>query len=102
MPGAVRLNDFCTGHGCYGSRKNIVASNNVFINGLDRGAHRAADTWDDHGCPVCVEHGGATQAGSPNVYVNSMELARIGDPVDCGSKCMSGSRNVIVNGPIIN
>jgi len=95
MPGAVRLNDVCTGHGCYGSRGNISASPNVFVN--SRGAHRVGDSWDSHGCAVCPDHGGSQASGSPNVFVNGMPLARIGDSIDCGSTNSSGSGDVIVN-----
>lgn len=95
MPGAVRLADVCTGHGCFKSRQNSSASGDVFING--RGAHRLGDAWDVHGCNTCPEHGGSQSSGSPNVYVNGLPLARIGDIIDCGSMNSSGSSNVIVN-----
>lgn len=95
MPGAVRLNDLCTGHGCYGGRSNASASGDVFING--RGAHRVGDAWSPHGCAVCPPHGASQASGSPNVYVNGMALARVGDSIDCGSSNSSGSGDVIVN-----
>jgi uncharacterized Zn-binding protein involved in type VI secretion len=95
MPGAVRLNDLGTKHGCFPERGNISASSNVFING--RGAHRVGDAWSSHGCEICPPHGGSQASGSPNVYVNGSALARIGDSIDCGSSNMSGSKNVIVN-----
>jgi|TARA_B110000881_G_C18535633_1_gene495627 uncharacterized Zn-binding protein involved in type VI secretion len=96
MPGSVRLTDICTGHGCYPSRDNAGASGNVLINSL--GAHRVGDPWNEHGCPVCVDHGGAQASGSPNVFVNSLPLARIGDAIDCGSSNQTGSGDVITNG----
>lgn len=36
--------------------------------------------------------------GSPNVNVNGVPLARVGDPVVCGSSAITGSPNVYVNG----
>ena len=95
MPGAVRLGDMCTGHGEFPPRPNIVASDNVIINA--RGAHRVGDDWAVH-CGSSSCHGGKQAEGSPNVIVNGQPLARIGDSVDCGSRCAEGSDNVIING----
>jgi uncharacterized Zn-binding protein involved in type VI secretion len=95
MPGAVRLNDACTGHACYPSRNNLIASSDVVING--RGAHRVGDAWGAHGCPACAPHAASQASGSPTVFVNNVPLARIGDALDCGSMNMSGSGDVIVN-----
>ncbi len=96
MPGAVRLNDTCTGHGCFPSRPNAVASGNVFVN--SRGSHRVSDAWKFHGCGVCVPHDATQASGSPNVFVNGKAHARIGDAIDCGSSNSTGSGNVIING----
>jgi uncharacterized Zn-binding protein involved in type VI secretion len=82
----TRLGDLCTGHGRYPPRPNIEASENVFINGL--GAHREGDNWAGH------DHGGVLAHGSPTVFVNGKALARIGDPVSCGSVSAQGSSNV--------
>ena len=94
MPGAVRLGDVCTGHDGYPSRPNTSASTNVYINNI--GAHRVQDSWASH-CkgPPC--HGSSLAAGSPNVYVNGRKLGRIGDAVACGSRCSTGSSDVLVN-----
>lgn len=48
MPPTVRLNDECTGHGCYPSRVNDQGSPNVFVN--NRNAHRVGDHWVTHCC----------------------------------------------------
>lgn len=93
MPGSVRLGDVCTGHGCFPSRPNVQASNNVIVNG--RGAHRLGDGWATHCCVSC--HGGSAAQGSPNVIVNGRPKCRIGDAVSCGSAMATGSTNVIVN-----
>lgn len=98
MPPAVRQQDICTGHPpCYPPRPNVTWSGDVFINGL--GAHRQTDAWAPHGVALCPPHKGSTAAGSPNVFVNGLPLARVGDPIDCGSLCAVGSPNVFVNGP---
>lgn len=46
MPGCVRENDVCSGHGCYPPRPNSSWSPNVFYNGL--AAHRVDDSWEAH------------------------------------------------------
>ena len=80
-------------HGCYPSRPNISASDDVFVN--DIGSHRVSDQWDVHCCKLC--HGGSTIEGSPDVFVNDLPKARIGDAVDCGSMILEGSDDVLVN-----
>lgn len=94
MPAAVRLGDVCTGHGCYPSRPNIAASENVFINNI--GAHRVGDAWAVHCCMRC--HGSHQSSGSSNVYINNVALARVGDSIACGSHNAQGSSNVFANG----
>ncbi len=37
--------------------------------------------------------------GSPNVFVNTLKMARKGDPVCCGSACATHSPDVFANGP---
>lgn len=90
MPAAVRLGDYCTGHGKAGPRPNLTASSDVLINGI--GAHRVGDIWSYH-----KGHLGVQATGSPNVFVNGFALARVSDNINCGSKNARGSTNVIVN-----
>lgn len=85
--------DLCSGHGCFPPRKNITASANVYTNSL--GNHRQTDRWAVHCCGRRC-HDGFTAAGSPTVYTNSLQQARLGDPVNCGSKCLQGSPNTYV------
>lgn len=95
MPKAVRYGDTCTGHGCYGPRPNIQASTNVKIN--NRGAHRETDAWAAHCCgPPC--HGSNLSMKSGTVFVNNLRLGKIGDAIDCTSKCAKGSPTVYVEG----
>ena len=96
MPGVVRSGDRCSGHGCWGSRSNVQASGNVYING--KGAHRLGDGWAIHCCPDLGCHSGSAASASSNVFVNGKGLARIGDSVSCGSRMMQGSSNVFCNG----
>lgn len=88
---AARLNDMCTGHGCFPPRKNISASNNVFING--RGAVRVGDQWEVHCCDDSC-HSSQQAVGSRSVFVNAQPLARVGDMIMCGSRVATGSGDV--------
>lgn len=94
MPAVVRLGDVCTGHGCHPSRPNVSASGDVLVNG--RGAHRRFDAWAIHCCGSNC-HGSILADGSGTVYANGLPLARIDDPVDCGSLCATGSSNVFAD-----
>jgi len=95
MPAVHRLGDIGTGHGCYPSRPNIQASPNVYVNSIS--VHRQGDAWATHCCgPSC--HASVLAAGSSTVYINSLQCARIGDPVACGSACATGSPNVFAGG----
>lgn len=95
MPAVTRLGDGCTGHGCFPGRANTAASGNVFINSI--GAHRQGDSWATHCCGSSC-HGSSLASGSSSVYVNGKQLARIGDPVACGSAAAAGSGNVFAGG----
>lgn len=93
MPAVSRLNDLCTGHGCWPPRANDQASENVFVNGL--GAHRQGDHWAAHTC--LSTHDSTLAQGSPTVFVNGKPLARVGDPVACGSAVATGSADVFAD-----
>ena len=47
--------------------------------------------------PPCPDHVANVNAGSPNVFVVGIEVARIGDSADAGAMT-SGSGNVFANG----
>ena len=81
MPAVTRLNDMCSGHGCWWPRPAISASNNVFVNG--RGVVREGDAYDIHCCKHHC-HPGALAKGSSKVFANGKGLGRIGDAVNCG------------------
>lgn len=95
MPAVSYLGAICSGHSCFPPRVNDEASGNVFVNGI--GVHRASDHWVTHCCgDEC--HDSALSAGSSSVYVNGLQMARIGDPVACGSVVAQGSDNVFCGG----
>jgi uncharacterized Zn-binding protein involved in type VI secretion len=97
MPAVSRLGDTCTGHGCWPPRPSTGASPNVRINGIP--AHRQGDTWAAHTCPAIPEtHASTLAAGSATVRANGKQLARVGDPVACGSSVATGSTNVRAGG----
>jgi uncharacterized Zn-binding protein involved in type VI secretion len=95
MPAVHRKGDTGTGHGCYPPRPNIDGSSNVYCNSIP--VHRQSDGWSVHCCgPSC--HASNLSSGSSTVYANSLQLARIGDPVACGSVTAKGSGNVFAGG----
>ena len=47
--------------------------------------------------PPCAPHVANVNAGSPNVFVEGLKVARIGDSADAGAMT-SGSSNVFANG----
>jgi len=93
MPAVHRKGDIGTGHGCWPPRPNDQGSPNVNVNSIP--VHRQSDHWGAHTCPDIPEtHDSTLASGSSTVFVNSLQLARIGDPVACGSSCATGSSNV--------
>ncbi len=96
MPAVSRLGDQCTGHAGFPPRPSTSASPDVFVNGI--AAHRQGDSWAVHCNPTPSCHGSSLQAGSSSVFVNGKALARIGDPVACGSSVAQGSPNVFAGG----
>lgn len=94
-PPCHRLGDLCTGHDCWPPRPNATASPNVFCNKIP--VHRLGDIWKVHCCPPPC-HGGTTVGGSSTVFVNGRPCTRIGDPVNCGSNCGTGSPDVFIGG----
>jgi uncharacterized Zn-binding protein involved in type VI secretion len=95
MPAVTRLGDKCTGHGCFPPRPNTAASENVFVNNI--AVHRQNDAWDTHCCGPSF-HDSVLASGSGTVFVNNLQIARIGDPVACGSAIAAGSGNVFAGG----
>jgi uncharacterized Zn-binding protein involved in type VI secretion len=99
MPGMSTQGDICSGHGCYPPRQVIAWSGTVFAN--SKGCHRQYDGLGPHtdGCdddhPTHIAIG---VKGSSQVYINSRQAMRIGDPVGCASAIATGSNNVYCGG----
>ncbi|KHT07778.1 S-type Pyocin domain-containing protein [Pectobacterium brasiliense] len=98
MPGAARLNDIGSGHGCFPETPITEGSPDVIINGQP--AARKGDTVLLHGCP-CPNaphgvHPRKIAEGSSTVIINGKPAARIGDSINCGGVITSGSGNVII------
>lgn len=91
MPAVTRLGDSCTGHSAFPPRPNDSASGDVFCNGI--AVHRQGDHWVVH-CARSSCHDSSLASGSSTVYVNGKQVARIGDPIACGSVSAEGSNNV--------
>ncbi|MBA0169498.1 PAAR domain-containing protein, partial [Pectobacterium sp. CFBP8739] len=98
MPGAARLNDSGSGHGCFPETPITEGSPDVIINGQP--AARQGDTVQLHGC-LCPNaphgvHSRKIAEGSSTVIINGKPAARIGDGIHCGGVIISGSGNVII------
>lgn len=93
MRAICRLGDSCTGHGGFPPRPNITSCQSVFANNIR--VHRVGDAWAVH-CSKKKCHPGVTASGSNSVFVEGKQVARIGDPLNCGSRIASGSRDVFV------
>lgn len=100
MPSVSRLGDTVSVHECGVVPTAATASPNVFANGI--AVHRQGDVNTSHpfapppaGCPT---HSTSLSSGSPNVYINGKQCARIGDPYGCGIVLTGGSSNVFANG----
>ncbi|MBW2736631.1 MAG: PaaR repeat-containing protein [Deltaproteobacteria bacterium] len=93
MPGAARLSDECTGHGCFPARPNIEGSKDTFADDLK--AHCFSHKWGSHCCGGC--HASTLCAGSPDVYVNDLPWGRCNDAVCCGGTVATCSRTVYLN-----
>jgi uncharacterized Zn-binding protein involved in type VI secretion len=91
MTAITRFGDLCTGHPSYPSRQNIQGSPDVFVEG--RAVHRQGDLWAVH-CSSSDCHAGNLSAGSSTVFANGLQVGRIGDPVSCGSRVMTGCNTV--------
>jgi uncharacterized Zn-binding protein involved in type VI secretion len=101
MPAVARQGDpTTTGHGCDATTTVVGptgAGAKVFANGIAiecKGNPTAAHTIRSG--RNCVPHGAAINAGSGNVFVGGVAVARVGDSTD-GGAITAGSPNVIAN-----
>ena len=95
MPAVVRLGDD-ESHACY----TTSASANVFANRIP--VCRVGDSVCCNLATPPHPTPGVIVDGSPNVFVNGQQIARVGDPTQhqgCGAgSLLSGSPDVYVNG----
>lgn len=72
-------------------------SGNVFVNHI--GAVRKDDLEQAHTIPpACALHATGLASHSQNVFVNNLEVGRLGDSYNCGATITSASTNVFANG----
>lgn len=102
MPKVARADntDTVSVHECGVVPNCATGSGNVKVNG--KPIHRETDPNTAHpflpppaGCPTHVTN---VTKGSPNVFANGKEVARVGDKYGCGISITSGSDNVYCNG----
>ena len=100
MPAVSRHTDtLTTGHACTSTTTlNTPGQGDVFANSLL--IARVGDPTVSHPnppVPLCPDHVANVNAGSPNVFVHGIKVARIGDSADAGNM-ITGSGNVFANG----
>lgn len=100
MPAVSRKGDsLSTGHICASTTTlDTPGQGTCFANSIL--IARVSDPTVSHPFPPatpCAPHVANVNAGSPNVYVEGLAVARIGDSTDAGAMT-SGSGNVFANG----
>ena len=100
MPAVSRKGDsLTTGHICTSTTTlNTPGQGTCFANSIL--IARVSDPTVSHPfppAPPCAPHVANVNAGSPNVFVVGIAVARIGDSADAGAMT-SGSGNVFANG----
>ena len=100
MPAVSRKGDsLSTGHICTSTTTlDTPGQGTCFANSIL--IARVSDPTVSHQfppLPPCAPHVANVNAGSPNVFVEGLAVARIGDSADAGAMT-SGSGNVFANG----
>ena len=100
MPAVSRKGDsLSTGHVCTSTTTlDTPGQGTCFANSIL--IARVSDPTVSHPfppLPPCAPHVANVNVGSPNVFVESLAVARIGDSADSGNMT-SGSGNVFANG----
>ena len=100
MPAVSRKGDsLSTGHICTSTTTlDTPGQGTCFANSIL--IARVSDPTVSHPfppLPPCAPHVANVNAGSPNVFVEGLAVARIGDSADAGAMT-SGSGNVFANG----
>ena len=90
-----RIGDVCTGHGSFPPRP-LVEGTDDFVVG-NSPASKVGDNLAPHGSPSpSPPHGGTVASGSSTYYIANQQIARIGDPVSCGSAMAQGEGTFVV------
>lgn len=96
MPAVARIGDADTNHPPCSAGSCSTGSPNVFADGI--AVHRVTDSNTPHGYIFCIPHVTQLSKGSSSVYVNNLQLGRIGDDYSCGIKVNAGSPTVYAGG----
>ncbi len=97
MPPATRVTDIGSGHESFIPSATIEGSQNVITCSLKQA--RQYDAIAAHPSPSpSPPHSRNYARGSKTVYVNSREMIRIADPINCGGMAIEGCGTVIVGG----
>jgi uncharacterized Zn-binding protein involved in type VI secretion len=87
--------DYSQGH-CYGPRKCLNGSSDVFVNG--KPVVRKTDNYGQtHTCGDDTHSMGPAVVGSSTVLVNGLGIHRTGDLISCTDRAGLGSPDVFAN-----
>lgn len=79
--------DCTAGHPpCFPPTPTLKIGADVYVNGFF--IMRVSDKYEPHAVPPCTPHQPTQIAGSGTVFANNLNVARMGDPTDCGDKLM--------------
>ena len=96
MAAVTRIGDADSAH-CSGMTR-AQGSGNVFANGRPVSCQTHKNTIHKVPPTPCGSHAAAITTGSPNVFVNSLGIGRVGDGISTCTDVAVGSRNVFANG----
>ena len=96
IPVCRHATDTCDGN-CPANTPNVsqTSSPDVYTEGLLN--VRQTDVFQPHAA-VDPHPGRKVVSGSSTVFVNGLQIARIGDPIDCGAKIQQGASTVFAGG----
>lgn len=93
MPAVSRLGDACT-EATFSAHTISSNSANVLVNGKGCATKNKTVTTHVSGETTHPGTGNKISGGLATVKVNGIDIARVGDAVDCGSEISAGSPNV--------
>jgi len=92
MKPVARIGDADTNHPPCPAGECATGSPNVYADNI--AVHRQGDSNTPHGFILCIPHVTQLSSGSGTVFVNNLQLGRIGDPYGCGIRINAGSNTV--------